>query len=161
MKREAPRTYKEWLATVPAETTDDILWRTEVYRLAVFAGDLAWRDIDRLAKDKRMIGLANQLYRAVGPIGSSVAEGYSRRSGKDQARFYEYALGSAREARGWYYQGRHVLPKSVATHRIDLLTRIIRLRLTIIPAERGHKIRDTIAPYNATTIDPTEEIPMP
>jgi four helix bundle protein len=161
MQNEAPRTYKEWLATVPAEITDDILWRMEVYRLAVFASDLAWRDIDRLAKDKRMIGLANQLYRAVGSIGANVAEGYSRRSGKDQARFYEYALGSAREARGWYYQGRHVLSKSVVTHRIDLLTRIIRLLLTIIPAERGHKLKEPEAPYTFPTIDPAAEIPMP
>ena len=54
MKNEAPRTYKEWLATVPAEITDQILWRMKVYQLAVFAGDLAWRDIDRLAKDKEI-----------------------------------------------------------------------------------------------------------
>ena len=161
MKNEAPRTYKEWLASVLAEITDDILWRMEVYRLAVFASDLAWQDIGKLEKDKRMIGLANQLYRAVGSIGANVAEGYSRRSGKDQARFYEYALGSAREARGWYYQGRHVLSESVATYRIDLLTRIIRLLLAIIPAERGHKLKESEAPYTVPTIDPTAEIPMP
>ena len=37
--------YKEWLASVPAEITDDPLWNTKVYRLAVFVGDLAWRDV--------------------------------------------------------------------------------------------------------------------
>jgi len=49
------------------------------------------------------------LYRAVGSIKANIAEGYSHRSGKDQARFYEYSLGSARESRGWYYDARHIL----------------------------------------------------
>jgi len=97
-------TYEEWLASVPPELTNDPLWRMEVYRLAIFAGDLAWHDVSRLVDDKRTVSLADQLYRAVGSVSANVAEGYSRRSGKDQARFYEYALGSAREARGWYYQ---------------------------------------------------------
>ncbi len=94
-------TYEEWLDSVPQELTGDPLWRMEVYRLAVLAGDLAWHDVSKLAGDRRMIGLADQLYRAVGSIGANIAEGYSKQSGKDQARFYEYALGSAREARGW------------------------------------------------------------
>ncbi len=96
-------TYEEWLASVPQELAGDPLWRMEVYRLAVLAGDLAWHDTSKLVQDKRMFGLADQLYRAVGSISANIAEGYSRQSGKDQARFYEYALGSAREARGWYY----------------------------------------------------------
>ena len=115
-------TYDEWLASVPSEFTQDPLWRMKVYRLAVFAGDLAWRDVSKLAQDKRTIGLSDQLYRSVGSVSANIAEGYSRRSGKDQARFYEYALGSAREARGWYYQGRHILSEGVVTHRIKLLT---------------------------------------
>ncbi|MCR4408035.1 MAG: four helix bundle protein [Anaerolineae bacterium] len=100
--------------------------------------------ISPLAKDKRTISLSDQLYRAVGSVSANIAEGYSRRSGKDQARFYEYALGSAREARGWYHQGRHVLSEIVAMHRIKLLTRITRLPLTIIPAERGYKLKEAI-----------------
>lgn len=132
---------KEWLAAAPKEIVNDALWHMEVYRLALFACDLAWQDVDRLVQDKRTISLADQLYRAIGSIGANVAEGYSRRSGRDQARFYEYALGSAREARGWYYQSRHVLGEDTAQNRIDLLTQIIRLLLTIIPSERGSSIR--------------------
>ena len=143
-------TYEEWLASVPPEITNDALWRMEVYRFAVYAGDLAWRDVSKLVEDRRTIGLSDQLYRAVGSIGANVAEGYSRQSGKDQARFYEYALGSAREARGWYYQGRHILSETVATHRIQLLTRIIRLLLTVIPTERGYKMREEQATYDVT-----------
>lgn len=145
--------YEDWLASVPSELTNDPLWRMEVYRLAILAGDLAWHDVSKMAQDRRTIGLADQLYRAVGSISANVAEGYSRRSGKDQARFYEYALGSAREARGWYYQARRVLPEVVAMHRIQLLTRIIRLLLTIIPAERGYKLREEQISYH---LDPTD-----
>ena len=154
-------TYEEWLTSVPAEFTQDPLWRMEVYRLAVFAGDLAWRDVSRLAKDRRTVSLANQLFRAVGSTGANIAEGYSRRSGKDQARMYEYALGSAREARGWYRQGRHVLSEAVTTHRTKLLTQIIRLLLTIIPAERGHKLREEPTPYDVDATDLLDNPPMP
>lgn len=91
--------YEEWLASIPKELSDDSLWRMKVYRLAVFVGDLAWRDVSRLVQDKRTIGLADQLYRAIGSISANIAEGYGRQSGKDQARFYEYALGSTRNTR--------------------------------------------------------------
>ena len=154
-------TYEEWLASVSSDFTQDPLWRMEVYRLAVFVSDLAWRDVSRLIKDRRMLGVADQLYRAVGSIGANVAEGYSRRSGKDQARFYEYALGSAREARGWYRQGRHVLSESVATHRIKLVTQIIRLLLTIIPAERGYGLREEQSSYDATIVELLDNPPTP
>ncbi len=85
--------YEEWLATVPTEFTGDPLWRMEAYRLALFAADLAWHDVCKLAQDKRTIEVADQLFRAVGSVHANISEGYSRQSGKDQARFYEYALG--------------------------------------------------------------------
>lgn len=128
----------------------------------MFAGDLAWPDASKLKNDPRTIKLSGQLYYAVDSIAANVAEGYSRRSGKDQARFYEYALGSAREARVWYYDGRHVLSLPVAQHRIQLLTRVIRLLMTIIPAERGYKIKEDDPEY---TLDNTTNVldnpPMP
>ena len=154
-------TYDEWLASVPPEFTQDPLWRMQVYRLAVFASDLAWQDVSKLIKDRRTVSLADQLFRAVGSTGANIAEGYGRRSGKDQARFYEYALGSAREARGWYRQGRYVLSEAVATHRISLLTQIARLLLTIIPAERGYKLREETTPYDTDFTDLLNNPPMP
>lgn len=153
--------FEEWLVSVPAELTGDPLWQVKVYRFAVFMGDLAWEDSAKLVQDKRMIGLADQLYRAVGSIGANIAEGYGRQSGRDQARFYEYALGSTREARGWYYQGRHILSDAVATHRMQLLTQIARLLLTIIPAERGSKLRDKPASYEIVSSDLLDDPPMP
>ena len=133
----------------------------EVYQLAVFASDLAWHDVSKLVQDKRLVSLADQLYRAVGSISANIAEGYSRQSGKDQARFYEYALGSAREARTWYYQGRQLLPQAVTTHRIQLLTSIIRLLLTIIPAERGYKLAEEQTDYRASKAELFNNPPLP
>ena len=157
-------TYEEWLAQVPSEFTGDPLWRMQVYRLALFLADLAWHDVRKLAQDRRVVGLSDQLFRAVGSVHANIAEGYSRQSGKDQARFYEYALGSAREARGWYYQGRPVLCEAVAVHRIKLLTDIARLLNTIIPSERGYKMSEEPGVY-AVRSSPDDTlltvIPMP
>jgi four helix bundle protein len=139
--------YSDWLALVPEAITGDPLWKVEVYRLALFAADLGWHDVTRLMKDKRTLGLSDQLYRALGSIGGNVSEGYSRGTGKDRARFYEYALGSARESRNWYYNGRYVLGDLVANHRIDLLAQIIRLLLTMVPDQRGHFIEEEELPY--------------
>jgi len=154
-------TFEEWVAAAPAELTNDPLWRMEVYRLAVFAADLAWSDVSHLSRDRRTWGLADQLYRSVGSIGANVAEGYSHQSSKDQARFYEYALGSAREARGWYYQGRHILSEEVASHRMKLLTAITRSLLTIIPAERGYKLREEPESYDASPVALLNDPPLP
>lgn len=139
--------YDQWLTSVPPDIKEDTIWKMDVYRLALFVGDWAWGDVSTLVKDKRTKSLSSQLLRAVGSIGANISEGYSRRSGKDQARYYEYALGSAREARVWYFQARHVLSRNVAEDRIRLLTRIIQLLLAIIPQRRGCKIAETWANY--------------
>src|ERR1043165_8172531 len=110
-------TFEEWVETVPREIRDDAVWSVEVYRLALFAGDLAWHDATKLLGDKGTISMADQLHRAAGAISAEICEGYSRRSGKDQARFYEYALGSARESRDWYFKSRRVLGPGVTSHR--------------------------------------------
>ncbi len=86
--------------------------------------------------------MSNQLYRALGSISTNLAAGYSRGTGRDRARFYEYALGSARESRDWYYKGRHILGLVVTTHRLSLLTQIIRLLLTLVPQQRQGIVRE-------------------
>lgn len=152
--------YHEWEKTVPVEIKNDSLWKIEAYRLALFVNDIGWRDVTKLMKDKRTIGLSDQLYRALGSTSGNMEEGYSRRSNKDRARFYEYSLGSARESRGWYYRGRHILGDVVTQHRIQLLTQIIRLLLTMIPEQRGYAIgEDKVSYYLKTDID-HEEAPL-
>ena len=140
-------TYDEWEKTVPQQITSDSVWKSRAYRLALFLADLAWHDVTKLVGDKRTISLADQLYRSAGAISADVKEGYSRGTGRDRARFYEYGLGSAREARGWYYKGRHVLGRPVTIHRLALLTEIIRLLLTMVPDQRGQTLHEDPVRY--------------
>lgn len=139
--------YEEWLASVPKEITEDALWRTEIYRQALFLGDLAWYDVRKLAKNPSMISLSDQLYRATGSISANISEGYSRASGKEQARFYEYALGSAREARDWCFKARHILGEAVTNHRLKLLAQITRQLLKMVPKYREKRIQEERAVY--------------
>ena len=129
-------TYEEWEASVPEEIRGDTLWKVETYRLGLFLSDLAWHDAAVLLKNRRTCGVADQLYRAAGNISSSVAEGYSRNTGKARGTFYEYALGSARETRDWYYKSRRAFAADVAAHRIDVCTQVMRLTLKMVSVER-------------------------
>jgi four helix bundle protein len=134
--REGRMTYEEWEDIVPREIKDDSLWRVEAYRLGLFLSDLAWADANRLLKNRRTTGIADQLFRAAGNISSSIGEGFSRDTGKARSTFYEYALGSARETRVWYFKSRHELTDKVSSHRIGMTTQIIKLLLTMIRTER-------------------------
>lgn len=143
--------YPEWEASVPEAIKGDVLWKMKVYRLALFSSEFGWQDVTKLMGDKRTTGLADQLYRALGSISANIAEGYSRGSGKDRARFYEYALGSARESRDWYYKARFILSDTVIQHRINFITEIIRLLLTILPHERILTLKEETTDYDPTT----------
>lgn len=159
-------TYQSWEEEVPDEIKGDALWGVEVYRLGLFVAELGWHDVTKLVRDRRTRGLGDQLYRALGSISANVAEGYSRGTGKDRARFYEYALGSARESRDWYYKGRHVLNEAVTLHRIGLLTQVIRLLLVMVPQQRGRTLKEENPYYFAqTALLPLEnllaQIPLP
>jgi four helix bundle protein len=137
-------TYDEWKATVPESIRGDAVWTMKVYRQSLFLIDLAWSDVSKLLKDRRTREVADQLYRAVDSIGANLTEGYSRSSGRDEARFYEYALGSARESRHHYFGGRHVLGDAVLSHRFAILAEIIRLTLAMVPSRRqGPRLRKT------------------
>jgi len=153
--------FNEWLKTIPIEITNDPLWNMKVYRLSLFVSDLGWFDVSKLVKDKRTLNLSDQLNRSLGSVSANIAEGYSRSSGRDQARFYEYALGSARESRDWYHKGRHVLGTETANHRISLLSQIIRLLLTIIPRQRNYQVSDPYMEYNTNIEKLLENVPIP
>jgi four helix bundle protein len=139
--------YGEWAKTAPEALTSDMLWKVQAYRLALFAADLGWSDVTKLMGDKRTVALADQLYRALGSISANIAEGYSRESHKDTARYYEYALGSARESRDWYYKARHILSDAIMTERVSLLTQVIRLLMTIVHNQRSKFIREESETY--------------
>ena len=152
--------YAEWEKGLPRDVTGDTLWKIEAYRLGLFAGYLAWEDVSKLVRDRRTLESTGQLYDAVGSVGAHVAEGYSRSSGKDRVRFYEYSLGSAREGRHWYLQAQPILGETVVHHRISLLTQVIRLLLTMIPDQRQITIREAEAVYEVNLSHLLTNVPL-
>lgn len=127
--------YARWCSAVTAEITGDPLWRMAAYRLSLFLMDLAWRDATLLDHGITS-AVAGQLYRAVASIAANIAEGYGRRSGRDRARFYEYALCSTREALVWYRAAAGKLSEEVVQHRMTILIELRQLLLVITPAQR-------------------------
>jgi four helix bundle protein len=117
------------------------------YRLAVYMLEAGWGDARALHRSPIAKSVATQLYRALGSIVANIAEGYSRSSGPDRARMFEYALGSAREGRAWYLTAKPVLGAKVIALRTKPLDRICALLLTAIPSERKRQLRpDTETP---------------
>jgi len=155
--------YTEWLSTVPAEITNDPIWKLEVYRLALFADDIGWNDVLALSKNNLMWSVADQLHRSLGSISANLTEGYSRSKGLDRARFFEFSLGSARESRDWYYKSRHVLSDEVVKHRMSLITHIVAMLTPMISHQRKHAIREGSAEYHIqpSAFSLNSEIPFP
>ena len=119
------KSFEEWVAQVPESIRQDPLWQFQVYPKALFLSDLAWEDTDRMMKDPRGRVIATQLIRSVSSICANIEEGHGRGFGSENAYFQRVALGSAREARGWYYRGRRFLSPEVLHHRLQLLDEII------------------------------------
>ena len=120
---------------------EDPLLRMRAYRVACELLRDSWDDADQLRQHRATEKISGQLYRAVGSIAANLAEGYSHSSGRDRARIFEYALGSAREAVVWYETAEPVLGHDVIVARSTKLTEIRRLLLATIPRERGRLVR--------------------
>lgn len=153
--------YQEWLTTVPEEITQDPLWKLEIYRLGLFAADIGWEDIMLLDKNKITRDSADQIHRSLDSISANIAEGYSRSTGKDRARYFEYALGEAREARDRYFKARRILKNEVVLHRMKLLTQIVKMLNAIVPAQRKHGIREEKGAYVTMSEVETEILYLP
>ncbi len=93
------------------------------YRLAADLQKVAWEDAKALSAEPVTVRIAGQLYAAVTSIAANLGEGYSRSSGKDRSRIFEYALGSVRESTSWYQAARPVLG-DVVSNRLDSLEEI-------------------------------------
>lgn len=153
--------YSQWLVQVPPEITHDPIWKLEVYRLGLFAGDIGLQDALFLMRHPLMLSVADQLHRSLDSISVNLTEGYSRSKGPDRARFVEASLGSARESREWYYKSRHVLKSEVVKHRMGLATQIISMLAPMIPCQRKHAIREEPAEYNTQPSDFSLDMEMP
>ena len=124
------------------ETSNDPLFRMRAYKLAVDLLRLAWEDAKALTAEPVTERIAGQLYAAVNSIMANLGEGYSRSSGKDRARIFEFALGSVRESLSWYQGARPVLG-DVVSSRLDSLEEMRRILIAIIPRERRSGIPRT------------------
>jgi len=139
--------FASWESTPPPELSGDTIWRLPAYRLSRYLALVVRADASMIRR--RSPNLADQLERAVDSIGINISEGYGRLHGRERARFYEFALGSAREAREWYARADSHLAKGVAVGRAQLLTRAIRILTVAIPQERAgsseRRIQEAIA----------------
>ena len=134
-----PPGFAEWEANVPETIRRDPIWRTPAYRYAVWIGALAKRDVLELDAQRVYRNDADQLLRAVDSISANLAEGYGRSTGRERARFYDFAKGSAREARDWYFKLIDLLGRERVEERLAVLDRIIRILTAIIPRERASR----------------------
>lgn len=129
-------TYDEWELTVPPVLKADALWRVQAFRLASYLGVVAGFDADGIAEAPWLVKSAGQLSSSTESIPANIAEGYARLSPKDRVRYYEYALGSADEAKSRYLTLSRRLDPSLVNARLDVLSSVTRLVLKMIRSGR-------------------------
>jgi four helix bundle protein len=136
---EDPPGLAEWAeAHVPECIREDPIWRLPAYRFALYLGDLVQReDAPLIQRDYRTRKHVDQLLHAIGSVSANISEGYGSTTGPERAKFYEYAQRSAREARDWIFKVRHALPAAVASSRMALATRIMKILTVAITRERA------------------------
>jgi four helix bundle protein len=119
----------------------DPVARMRVYQLAFKLRPACLEDSQTILQNPITEKIAGQLYTAVGSIRANLVEGYSRSSGRDRSRIFEYSLGSARESMEWYEASKHLVESEIFHDRMDVLNEIVRMLLAIIPEERGRTIK--------------------
>jgi four helix bundle protein len=129
--------YLSWAERPPDDLVGDPIWKLPAFRLGRFLSLIADEDAKTVQGDPMRQGTVVQLLRSVHSISANIAEGYSRFSGKDRARYFELALGSAREAREWYHRLHDSIGPTGVAQRADMLSRIIRILSVAIPQERA------------------------
>ena len=127
--------FNEWVRGADLSRRGDPLWSVQAYRLSLYAVDCHAHD-RRECSALQTAAVLDQLTRAVGSIAANIAEGYSRSTVPDRARFYGYALGSTREAIAWYDSLKLELDV-LAEDRQATLIQIRRLLLTTLRNSRA------------------------
>jgi four helix bundle protein len=135
--------FADWVAAMRETRIGDALWSVQAYQLASYA--IACHTYDRQANAEfSKAPEFDQLSRAIGSVAANIAEGYSRSSVVDRNRFYDYALGSAREAITWYDTLRFALG-SLTDDRQATLISVRRLLLTTLRTSRAESVRSAIS----------------
>ena len=126
----------EWVETAPPALRESPLWKVRVYQIGTCVARLAGEDAAALEAHPRLADTVSQFVKSAGSIPATVAEGYSRQSRRDRIKYYEYALGSARETTTWYSNVGDALPAEAVSQRLTLLARACQLLLKMIQNER-------------------------
>jgi four helix bundle protein len=119
--------------------TSDPLWQIAAYRKALAFVDVARSDATIIGRSRVYEATSRQLFRAVASIPANIAEGYSRSTGLDRARFFEYALGSSRESLVWYYAGQTMLTEELLRDRAFRIVELRRLLISSVRRERDRR----------------------
>lgn len=131
MDPEVESALASWEPTVSEHERTDPLWHVYAYRVSRLLLDLSQSDAVLLAPMVEPFRLS-QLTRAVASVCANMAEGCSRRTGADRARFYSYALGSCREVMIWCGTVAGVLPTTDLTQRQQILAQLRRLLIGML-----------------------------
>ena len=129
--------FQQWQKTPPPDLIGDPIWRMTAYRISLFMADLVRLDALSLVHHGAPNHKVTQLESSVESVEANLSEGYSKFSGKERARFFEMALASAREARGWYRRSSQWLGTEEAAERRMLMTQVIKILTVAIPRERS------------------------
>ena len=132
----------EWVEGAPAAIRASPMWKVRVYQIGTWIARLAAQDAAALERHPRFADTVSQLVKSAGSVAATVAEGYSRQSRRERIKYYEYALGSAREATTWYSNAADSLPTAMVEQRLTLLARACQLLLKMIQNERKGKGRN-------------------
>ena len=131
-----------WVEIAPAALRESPLWKVRVYQIGTYVARLAAQDAAELENHPRFAATISQLVKSAGSVPATVSEGYSRLSRRERIKYYEYALGSAREATTRYSNAADTLPAEIVDQRLTLLARACQLLLKMIQNERKGKGRD-------------------
>jgi four helix bundle protein len=96
-------------------------------------------EIYRYFSDSRDFGFKDQITRSGLSVASNIAEGYERRSGREDAHFLNYAKGSAGELRAQIYIGEAIgyVDPDTATGWINESRRISRMLHGLIESRKS------------------------
>jgi four helix bundle protein len=121
-----------WENVQPASLTGDAIWRLDCYRESLYLLHIARADITRSVDVPASQTTSDQLLSALASIGANIAEGYGRATNADRARFFAYALGSAREAVVWYQAVVAPADGELLKERLERLARVKRMLLGLL-----------------------------
>ena len=135
--------FEDWVRVMREARRGDALWSVQAYQLAsyVIACHTYDRQVNAVFASAPEFG---QLSHAIGSVAANIAEGYSRPSVADRNRFYDYALGSTREAITWYDTLRFALGATTDDRQATLI-KVRRLLLTTLRTSRSAGVRSAIS----------------